>query len=322
MDDAAALDPSREADAAPSTRNDAPVALAIDAPIASDAQAVWNELDRLGLTRYIAEIEVKGYTVIPPEKVAGVAFAEKIRNAILNVAERRSGVRPVLTESSVVRPGGEGQGDAFDAVGLELYYLLFEDEIFQQAVQNETALAITDYVLGKSAIVTACLALIKPPGGTDLSLHTDNAITPSPYSVHPQFVNLTWVLTDYTKENGAVCFVPGSHKFARQPALGEGLRDRVHVDAPVGSMIIWLGSTWHGAFARQAPGLRATLVVQMCRPHIRALENYRDHVPANLRDRASPRLKTLMGLNIPHGWREEGPTHANSAYGIGRHAYD
>jgi hypothetical protein len=57
---------------------------------------LWANIEKLGLQQNITEFEVKGYTVISPEKLAPAGFTSRIRDAILDVAERRTGTRPDL----------------------------------------------------------------------------------------------------------------------------------------------------------------------------------------------------------------------------------
>ena len=66
------------------------------------------------------------------------------------------------------------------------------------------------------------------------------------------------MLTPCTKDNGALAVVPGSHRLARQPMPGEGIDQAVPVEAEVGSLILWHGGTWHGAFRRAAQYLART----------------------------------------------------------------
>lgn len=296
----------------------------VDSPaISEDAVSVWRNIERLGLTRYIAELEVLGYTIIPPEKISSPEFIDRAIEKIFDVVERRAGVRPDIqsgrqpTSVQIQKDGSEYiRNSSINS------YLLFEDPVFQKIALNEAVLAIVDCILGKSANITASLSLIKGPGGQDLPLHVDNVITPAPFGRHEQFCNATWCLTDYSRENGALCFVPGSHKYSRPPNPGEGVEDRVPIHAPAGSVVIWPGSTWHGAFAKETPGLRVTMITQYIRPHIRPLEPYRENVTAELLASNPPRFGTLVGQDLNHGWKEEGPQNDAEAYKRGRHAYD
>ncbi|HLZ83051.1 MAG TPA: phytanoyl-CoA dioxygenase family protein [Caulobacteraceae bacterium] len=284
-------------------------------PISPEALELWDEIERLDLVRNIAELEVLGWTVIPPEQAAPPGFCERLRDKILEVAARRDG-RPADREA------GATHTRTHRPIGGLYTYLLFEDPIFQEAMCNEVGMALTTYLLGRNAIASNCIGGLKGPGEADLGLHCDNALMVAPFPPIPQVCNITYALTDYSRENGALCFVPGSHKYLRHPAPGEGLDQRVPVECRAGSIIFWGGNAWHGAFARTAPGLRINLIMAMMRSHMRPQEPYRETVTQAILDANPPRFATLMGQHLNYGWKEEGPQNEATAYNVSRHAYD
>jgi hypothetical protein len=260
----------------------------------------WQDVQRLELEAHVAELETLGYTIVPPEVAAPDGLAERLREAILDVAERRTGVRPRLD-------GDPRYANPAVPFGQNLAYLLFEDDAFQEAVLNPVVLTLVTHLLGANAILSNCLAFLKGPGEEDLALHSDNVYIPSPFPVHAQVCNATWLLTDYSRDDGALCFVPGSHQFARHPKAGEALAERVPVTAPAGSLAFWHGHTWHGAFARRRPGIRMNLINAFMRMYMRPQEPYAENVtPAQLA-RRPPRFATLLGQHVGYGWKEEGP---------------
>jgi len=299
-------------------------------PVTDTVQRIWDEIERLDLVRNIAEIEAFGYTIVPPEKVAPPEIIAELRERVLDVAQRRTGERPDLEvdAASVTR-------EYKDPFGLPLPYLTFDDPAFEAAVVNPAALAIVTYLLGESCRLSDMAALIKGPGGSDLSLHSDNLRIPDPFPPLAQICNVTWCLTDYSKENGSIAFVPGSHRYYRRPLDNEGLDQRVAVDAPAGSLIIFGGHTWHGAFARTAPGLRVALIGYYCRAHLLTQGDYsKGAIPAASLERNSARFARLMGEHITYGYRQEGPPSVRaiinkekarvvgSAEAVGKHAFD
>ena len=265
----------------------------------SDAELVWAEIERLNLEPHIVELEAKGFTVVPPEKATTPEFVDRCRTKILEVAERRHGARPNL------ETGGTHERPEIP-FGQLLFYMLFEDPVFQEAVLNPVGLALTHYLLGRSAVLSNCIAGIKGPGGEDLNLHADNVMIPPPFPSYAQVCNVTLLLTDYDKEAGALCHVPNSHRLCRHPYPGEALGERVPIIAPAGSIVFWHGNTWHGAFARTKRGLRINLIMAMMRSYMRPQERYREDVTQEILDRNPPQFATLMGKHIDYGWREEG----------------
>src|SRR2546423_3021825 len=158
--------------------NDDPDRAASARTPAADASArsgeAWDEIRKLDLVEHIAELEATGLTVVEPDKAAPPGFALRLRDAILRVGEQRSG--SPLDLDGAYEPGRGAFGDVF---GLQLYYLLFEDKVFQDAIVNPVALALATYLLGESCIISNCLAGVKGPGGGDLTLHSDNVMIPA-----------------------------------------------------------------------------------------------------------------------------------------------
>lgn len=290
--------------------------LGFSRPASAKVAAVWGEIQRLGLESHIAELDTVGYTVIPPEKVAPPSFTKRMIDAFRKVARKRLDVDLDL--------------DKTDMLSLEkipwqpLNYMLFEDRVFQEAACNPVALAFADYAVGRSCMLSTCIGLVKGPGSSELGLHTDHwaMLIPSPYPAYPLYINTHWLLTDYTKEGGALCVVPGSHLYGRAPEAGEGLDERVAVEAPAGSLVVWGGNTWHGSFARKIPGLRLSLVSSYTRPFVIPQEPYKQNVTPEIIAANPPRFHELMGKNLYQGFKEEGPDEEKLALGIGTTRWD
>ena len=281
---------------------------------AGDTQlaSAWEEIRHLGLEAYVADLDAHGYTAIPPEIACPDGLAERMLEAALDVGERRNGVRPDL-EGGTTHAGWKGRFAAFSdddgdsPIGDLMQSLLFEDRVFEEALMNPVLLAMATYLCGYSVVLSSMGCFMKGPNVSTFTLHSD---TPLPAPLPPQALvcNLTYVLTDFNRENGSTAFVPGSHKWCRNPlgteaVVGEGGNPAaVPVECPAGSLLVWHGNTWHGAFNRTAPGLRVSVVVYMARPFIRTQEGLVGKIPQEMLDRNSPRFAILTQQGIMHGF--------------------
>jgi hypothetical protein len=284
----------------------------VGSTLTQDVENLWADIERYDLHRNIAELEVRGVTVVPPEKMDDRGLYLEIIEAIMKTYERRFGSRPDI---DAYDPKLASQ----DPVHHTLSYVLLEDEAFYKAVMNPVSRILATHLLGKNLRLSSCQALVKQAGGVDLELHTDSLFIPPPHPVQEQHCNVTWALTDYTPENGPLCYVPGSHKYKRDPILGEGVEDRVPVYARAGSIIVWGGEIWHGSFARKAPGLRLSLVTGYSRSHLALPEIYRDEVPPEMVEKYGPEFAKLIGQDLFFPWKEKRRP-MTSLYG--RHAYE
>jgi len=132
-------------------------------------------------------------------------FVGRLRDKILEVARRRSGG---ALDSEV-------KGENMRNVGDLIYHMLWEDRIFEEALMNPVALALITYLLGENCLIQSVTGQIKVQTAERTTLHSDNGMIPSPFPPYAQVANATWVLSEYTKANGCLLMVPGSHRHAR-----------------------------------------------------------------------------------------------------------
>jgi ectoine hydroxylase-related dioxygenase (phytanoyl-CoA dioxygenase family) len=267
-----------------------------------DLNELYREIRSLGLEQQLAELDNFGFTVVPPEKIAPPEFVDHLRDAVLRVSEQRTGV-PADLET-----GASHAAD--DRPMHDFHWMLFEDPIFEEALLNPVGLALSTYLVGASCALSISTGLIKGPGPHPFAIHCDNnGHIPAPFPPYAQMCNITWLLSDYCEDNGALCFVPGSHKWGRYPTPPEAtdFGRAVPVEAPPGSLVAWGGNMWHGAFARKAPGLRIALVFAFARPYMRPAQPYEQHVTKEMLDRNPPRFAKLMGQDNWMGFEAEGP---------------
>lgn len=279
-------------------------------------ERIWAEIREQNLTSYVAELDAQGFTVIPPEIASPNGLGERLLESCLDVAERRTGIRPDMVTGDTHKNfrGGpilsrlpEGQdspvGDLFQSV-------IFEDEVFEEALMNPVLLTMASYLCGYSVVLSSMGFFVKGPNKNCFELHTDTPLPP-PLPPHAVTCNLTYVLTEFNRENGSTAFVPGSHKWCRNPEIGEVIQDpslnpdAIAVEAAPGSLLVWHGNTWHGAFNRTTPGLRVSIPVYMARQYIRTQEGLIGAVPQEMLERNAPRFGWLLQQGIAYGYKSQ-----------------
>jgi hypothetical protein len=279
-------------------------------------QELFAEVRDLGLDENIRELDTLGYTVVEPGKTGNSSdHLNRLIEAIFDVVERRTGRRPDLYHGTTP--------DADDrAQPMENYSgLLFEDPVFEEYLLNPVIQTLATYLLTTGAeplrpmapqllgleqnmLLRLCESLIKGPGQRDLYLHCDNGMIPTPFPPYQQVCNITTILTDYDRDNGALCFVPASHHWCRHPTPSErlGFDRAVPVVAPRGSIVAWGGNQWHGAFARKTRGLRVSMLYAFGRQY---LSGYAGEVPQAALDRNPARFAQLLGRATGYGYSEQ-----------------
>jgi hypothetical protein len=259
-------------------------------------ERVFAELGKLNLWPNVGQLDALGYTVLRPEQVAEPSFSWHLREALVACAQRRLGTAIDLEsgyhQSSLQSPFGQVQ---FEAT------LLGEDRIFEQALMNETVLALITYLLGESCLLSHLSGFIKGPGAQYLPLHADQnqSSGPAPFPPYAQVANATWVLSEYTAAGGALCMLPGSHRLLRHPTPLEAtnVKTFVPVECPAGSVVVWHGNTWHGALPRTIPGVRLSLVTYFNRWYHTGFEGLAVRPTSEMLARNSPRFARLVGAD-------------------------
>lgn len=258
---------------------------------------VFAEIERLGLIANVGELEMKGYTALTPEQVGPPEFIERLRETIIALAERRSGLAIDRATGLTFEDNNSPYGQVHSLFGL-----FGEDPIFEQALMNAPMLALVTYLLGESCFLHHERAAIKGPGDQYLPMHADPS-GPTPYPWIAQVCNTTFCLTDHSIDDGTTCFVPGSHRLCRQPTREEAmdLSSFVPLEVPAGSLIVWHGNSWHGALPRKNGGIRVSLVQYFSRPSAASdvPRNFNAVVTPEMLARNPPRFATLLAVDDP-----------------------
>lgn len=147
------------------------------------------------------------------------------------------------------------------------------------------------------------------PGAADQDLHRDDAIFRMPRPRPEMELNALWAVDDFTAANGATRIVPGSHRWddARRPAP----EDAVAVaEMAAGSVLIWLGSTWHGAGANQSDRPRRGAYVGYSLGWLRQEETLYLALPPGVARTLPEPLQRLIGYELKGtmtlGWLDGG----------------
>jgi ectoine hydroxylase-related dioxygenase (phytanoyl-CoA dioxygenase family) len=177
-----------------------------------------------------------------------------------------------------------------------IYALFAKTRTFDLAATDPLLLGVLDQVLGHyqlSAPVGICIG----PGEKAQILHRDDSIYPVPEPHPPLVVNTMWPLDDFTVENGATRFIPGSHRWepGRRPAPDDPVETAV---MSPGSAMFYLGSLWHGGGANQTAVPRLGVILEYAAGWLRPQENHCLAVPREVAAGLPERLQELLGYNI------------------------
>ena len=91
--------------------------------------------------------------------------------------------------------------------------------------------------------------------------------------------------------------MPGSHLLDHSPEYG-GEYESIAAEMPKGSVLVWVGSLWHGGGANTTGERRVGIAMNYCAGWIRQQENQQLGIPREIAAHFSPRLRELCGYSV------------------------
>jgi hypothetical protein len=261
----------------------------------------------------VADFQREGFLVIQTPQIGAeeLTWCRQLLMGMLTNGEGRSAGRNL----DLVQPD-DGQGDA-KTLPTVLQPSLYATELRKLSFRS-TALAIARQLLGPDASFAGDHTIYKPPHkGAATPWHQDEAFTEPVF----EFEDLSiWIaLNDTTPENGAMAYIPGSHKGGVLPhrVFGgekgntiecyEGFDPDSAVICPLppGAMTIHHCRTVHGAGVNNSDGPRLGYILQFSTPPKLAAKARPAPWLAQLRKDNQRRRKSflLRGGIFPELWR-------------------
>jgi hypothetical protein len=266
-----------------------------------DLDDIMQRARTLDIEQNLLDLVMYGFTIVPPEKVDSGDLTVRLREAILDVYERRSGHKIDDWQTY------DGKLEKFQSWGW-----LLENDVFLEAIHNPVYQTIGQFLTGKSGFVAGAAVIMKTQQQEfDLPIHSDSHGVPPPWPSFATYGNLSWLLTDYlSEEDGPTVLVPGSQR-GRMPRGNESqahVQDHdfikpIALNGAAGSLAVWNGAMWHGSVRRTKPGMRITLVNVWQRVYMRPIERVKEISPEQLGK--WPDLPKLLGYERIYPYEQE-----------------
>jgi ectoine hydroxylase-related dioxygenase (phytanoyl-CoA dioxygenase family) len=234
----------------------------------------------MNLDSIIPEIlEGKGYVLLPD--LLTPKEAEEARNLVLQFAEKERQIKKINVQG----------------VRERIYGLIYKGEIFQKMVQHPTVLSIIEGILGEDLILGGFSAHILHPGAQRMGVHVDYPYwaMSSPYPLFPVLeIQVIWLVEDFTENNGAPLFVPGSQKLAIKPDLEKFEKAAEKITGKAGTAIISHGLCWHCTSVNSSDRSRVSILGNYTPQFIHPLEDNLFDFQSQVIEQATPKLKHLL----------------------------
>jgi len=236
------------------------------------------------LDTHLRRIAQDGYTVLPdaiePELVDAIA------DALLRL-EHDLGVVPAR--------------NLFEGLHTtRVYNLLAHGTTFEKIPVHSHVLPVVEGVLDPGLLISSLSSIAIGPGEREQPIHADDQMIPLARPHAPVVCNTMWAITDFTVENGATRLVPGSHRRDHPPNPLEHY-ETIPAEMPKGSVLVWVGSLWHGGGANRTNARRIGIAMNYCAGFIRQQENQQLGLPPDLVKTFPRRLQELVGYSVYNG---------------------
>jgi ectoine hydroxylase-related dioxygenase (phytanoyl-CoA dioxygenase family) len=231
-----------------------------------------------------ARVERDGYVVL-----TGVLDGERCRALVEEVdrVEREFGI-----------PFGKNDFEGFRT--RRIFNLIARGPRFRDVVLDPTVLAAVEAMLGEGFLLSGTTSMHISPGETPQLLHPDDGMVTLPRPHPATMITTLWALTEFTKDNGATRFVPGSHKRPGfVPTQAEEAAEAVCAEMPAGSVLLLHASLWHGGGPNttrdvERYGLSIQYVAGWCRQQQNLMLGTQQEVVASY----PRRLQELIGYSL------------------------
>ncbi len=234
----------------------------------------------MNITEITEEItQGKGYVVLPDLLSRNQATAA--RDLILELAAQEKQDGRLVIQGKKER----------------LYGLIYKGDIFADLVLDKLILSIIEAIIGEDIILGGFSAHILHPGAKRMGIHVDYPYwaMPDPFPKSPILeIQVIWMIEDFTANNGAPLFVPGSQNLATKPNPEQFEQTAEKITGTAGTAIISHGLSWHDTSENKSDRPRVSLLGNYTPQYIHPLENNLfDHQLETITN-ASPKLKKLL----------------------------
>ncbi|CRG83580.1 putative protein Mb3657 [Talaromyces islandicus] len=179
---------------------------------------------------------------------------------------------------------------------IRIYSLLNKTRKFDKCCLFDRVLSLNDYFMLEGYGLSATSSIQINPGEKAQLIHYDDGYTYLPRPRPPMSTAIMIAIDEFTADNGATRMVPGSHNWDSKRVPKP--EDAVPVVGKAGTVVFFLGTTWHGGGPNTTDKPRRAATVQYCQPYIRPVENQFLAVDPRRLPEIPDRIVKMMGYGI------------------------
>ena len=234
----------------------------------------------------------RGYVILE-----GLFDRDTVAEARAHILEFAAAAAPEVDSSTM-----------FDATG-HVWNLVDKGAVFERMVQEPTILGVFSAILGAEVRLGSFAAKIVQPGAEPQRPHCDypyfdlDKTETFPMGLNASyFMNCqaTIMLEDFTAENGATRVAPATQVRGRFPTPEEFDPISMQTTGPAGSAMLMTGLLWHCARVNRTGAPRVGILGQYLPNFVTPFEDQLGGVRTAVIARASPALRSLLGVDDPY----------------------
>lgn len=172
-----------------------------------------------------------------------------------------------------------------------------KDPAFYSVLDAPLVIDAVDQFLTDTGIVYAFTTSSMPAGGTNYShrIHVD-----SPRVIPNYMTNLGIIvaLDDFTDDNGATYYLPGSFEQTAQPSSEDFFRSAERVYPNRGDLVVFNARTWHLGGQNTTNQARHAITMNCCRSYMRQRFDYPRMIDPSVATKLTETQRRLLGYNV------------------------
>ncbi|HXD11334.1 MAG TPA: phytanoyl-CoA dioxygenase family protein [Anaerolineales bacterium] len=237
--------------------------------------------------RQIKQLEQQGYLVFQ-----NILAASQIEVLLTRLEELWIAEGDKAGEENYIEPGVR-----------RLANLANKGRIFGALYTHPQVLEVAEAIMGSDIRVSMVNARDVPPHtGVRMPFHMDSDKGRVRDEKGYSAATAIWMLDQFTVENGATAFVPGSHLLGRSPKqvladLNTSHPDEIMIVGQPGDVLVFNGHCWHAGRPNLTNDHRRAILVHYLRADVPRRENRRQHLDAENEAGLDPHERELLGLD-------------------------
>jgi hypothetical protein len=178
--------------------------------------------------------------------------------------------------------------------------LVNKGRVFEEVIVTPEVLDAMAHVLGpRFKLSSVNVRSTDPHSASDQPLHADSGALADEEGYW--VCNSVWMLDDFTPENGATRFVPGSHRWGEVPPPGmyDAHPDQQLVLGKAGDVVVMNAHMWHGGTANRTDAPRRAMHVYYTRHDKPQQQWQRKWLSEEVQACLDPLARRILALDDP-----------------------